>query len=266
MDGAPRGGAEKGLVPAGLGARDTLRLEARMLLYGNDMDETTTLVEAGLGWIVSLDEAKGDFNGRAVLAEQKAKGAPRKLVGFEMVGRGIARHGYPVFLGRGGRGGRDLRQLRPVPAQEHRPVLPALRSRVGGHGVRRGHPRPARPGARGADAVLQETALDCLQEALRMYPEELRYSKDHEWIRVDGDRGRIGITDYAQKQLGDVVFLELPEVGRTLAAGEQFGTVESVKAVSELYSPVAGEVVEVNADAHRRSPRSSTRTRTARPG
>ncbi len=81
-----------------------------------------------------------------------------------------------------------------------------------------------------------------------MYPEELRYSKDHEWIGVDGYRGRIGITDYAQNQLGDVVFLELPEVGRTLAPGEQFGTVESVKAVSELFSPVAGEVVEVNSE------------------
>jgi glycine cleavage system H protein len=81
-----------------------------------------------------------------------------------------------------------------------------------------------------------------------MYPEELRYSKDHEWISVEGDLGRIGITDYAQNQLGDVVFLELPEVGTTLAAGEQFGTVESVKAVSELFSPVAGEVVEVNTD------------------
>ena len=81
-----------------------------------------------------------------------------------------------------------------------------------------------------------------------MYPEELRYSKDHEWIGVEGDRGRIGITDYAQNQLGDVVFVELPEVGRKLAAGDQFGTVESVKAVSELYSPVAGEVVEVNSE------------------
>ncbi len=92
-------GRERGLVPAGLGARDTLRLEARMLLYGNDIDETTTLVEAGLGWIVSLDDGKGDFPGRKVLAEQKASGAPSALVGFEMVGRGIARHGYPVFLG-----------------------------------------------------------------------------------------------------------------------------------------------------------------------
>jgi glycine cleavage system H protein len=80
-----------------------------------------------------------------------------------------------------------------------------------------------------------------------MYPPEYRYTKDHEWILVTGDRGRVGITDYAQKQLGDVVFLELPEKGRTLAAGEQFGTVESVKAVSELFSPAGGEVVGVNA-------------------
>jgi aminomethyltransferase len=92
-------GREQGLVPAGLGARDTLRLEARMCLYGSDMDETTTLVEAGLGWIVSLDVAKGDFIGRGVLEDQKKNGAPRRLAGFEVVGRGIARHGYPVFLG-----------------------------------------------------------------------------------------------------------------------------------------------------------------------
>jgi glycine cleavage system H protein len=80
-----------------------------------------------------------------------------------------------------------------------------------------------------------------------MYPQDYRYTNDHEWIHPEGDRGRVGVTDYAQKQLGDVVFLELPEVGRSLKAGEQFGTVESVKAVSELYSPVAGEVLEVNA-------------------
>ncbi len=92
-------GRDQGLVPAGLGARDTLRLEARMCLYGNDMDETTTLVEAGLGWIVSLDGAKGAFIGREVLEAQKKQGPPRKLVGFEVVGRGIARHGYPIFLG-----------------------------------------------------------------------------------------------------------------------------------------------------------------------
>jgi aminomethyltransferase len=91
-------GKEAGLVPAGLGARDTLRLEARMCLYGNDIDESTSLVEAGLGWIVCTEPAKGDFVGRAVLEAQKKQGPPRKLVGFEMVGRGIARHGYPVWL------------------------------------------------------------------------------------------------------------------------------------------------------------------------
>ena len=79
-----------------------------------------------------------------------------------------------------------------------------------------------------------------------MYPVDYKYTKDHEWIKVTGATGRVGITDYAQKQLGDVVYLELPQVGRTLVPGESFGTVESVKAVSELYSPVSGEVVAVN--------------------
>ena len=79
-----------------------------------------------------------------------------------------------------------------------------------------------------------------------MYPAELKYTKDHEWIRLGNNDARVGITDYAQKQLGDVVYLELPEVGRQLKKGEVFGTIESVKAVSELYAPVSGEVTEVN--------------------
>ena len=79
-----------------------------------------------------------------------------------------------------------------------------------------------------------------------MYPGDLKYSKDHEWIRVSGDTGQVGITDYAQNQLGDVVYVELPEVGQTFGRGDQFGSIESVKAVSDLYCPVSGEVVEVN--------------------
>ena len=78
------------------------------------------------------------------------------------------------------------------------------------------------------------------------YPAGYKYTKDHEWIDVSGDRGTVGITDYAQQQLGDVVYIDLPEVGTKLKAGQSFGTIESVKAVSELYSPAAGEVVEVN--------------------
>ena len=79
------------------------------------------------------------------------------------------------------------------------------------------------------------------------YPPGFKYTKDHEWIDLSGDSGKVGITDYAQQQLGDVVYIELPDVGTTLKQGQSFGTIESVKAVSELYAPVTGEVVEVNA-------------------
>jgi glycine cleavage system H protein len=79
-----------------------------------------------------------------------------------------------------------------------------------------------------------------------MYPQEFLYTKDHEWIRVDENVGTIGITDHAQKELGDIVFVELPKVGDHLTAKESFGTVESVKAVSEIYSPVDGDVIAVN--------------------
>ena len=77
-------------------------------------------------------------------------------------------------------------------------------------------------------------------------PEDLHYSKDHEWIRMEGETGTVGITDHAQHQLGDVVYVELPKPGDRFAAHEVFGSVESVKAVSELYCPVAGEVIEAN--------------------
>jgi glycine cleavage system H protein len=79
-----------------------------------------------------------------------------------------------------------------------------------------------------------------------MYPTDYRYTKEHEWIKVDGGVGTIGITDYAQNELGDVVFVELPKVGAKLTAGASFGSVESVKAVSEIFSPVSGEVTEIN--------------------
>jgi glycine cleavage system H protein len=79
-----------------------------------------------------------------------------------------------------------------------------------------------------------------------MYPTDFKYTKDHEWISVSGSQGRVGITDYAQKQLGDIVYLELPEIGKSVKQGQVLGTVESVKAVSEIFAPVSGEVVEVN--------------------
>jgi glycine cleavage system H protein len=82
------------------------------------------------------------------------------------------------------------------------------------------------------------------------YPTKYRYTKQHEWVDVNGDTATVGITDYAQEQLGDVVFVELQKVGTQLASGKSFGNVESVKAVSEIYAPVSGEIVEANPELH----------------
>ncbi len=80
------------------------------------------------------------------------------------------------------------------------------------------------------------------------FPDNLKYTKDHEWIRIDGAIGTVGITEYAQGELGDIVFVELPPKGKKVKQGESFGTIEAVKAVSDLYAPVSGEVAEVNAE------------------
>lgn len=107
-------GAPEAIQPVGLGARDTLRLEARMHLYGNDMDHGTTVLEAGLAWVTKLKKS-ADFIGKAALVAQKAQGLKRKLVGFEMVEKGIARHGYPVMDGD--------RQIGRVTSGSHAPTL-----------------------------------------------------------------------------------------------------------------------------------------------
>ncbi len=78
------------------------------------------------------------------------------------------------------------------------------------------------------------------------FPDDIRYAKSHEWAKLEGDTVKVGISDYAQDQLGDIVFVEMPEAGETFAQGDEFGTVESVKAVSELYMPIGGEIVAVN--------------------
>jgi len=81
-----------------------------------------------------------------------------------------------------------------------------------------------------------------------MYPNDLKYTKEHEWVRIVGTEAAVGITDFAQHQLGDVVYVDLPEIGRTLKQGDVFGTIESVKAVSELFSPISGQVIAVNSE------------------
>lgn len=85
------------------------------------------------------------------------------------------------------------------------------------------------------------------------FPNDLKYTKDHEWVRISGDTGVVGITDYAQGELGDIVFVDLPERGKKVKQGESMGTIEAVKAVSDIYAPLSGEVVDVNRDLEKQS-------------
>ena len=202
-----------------------------MLLYGNDMDETTTLVEAGLGWTLSFDEAKGDWNGRSVLLEQKTKGAPRKLVGFEITERGIARHGYPVFVGDDPAGAVTSGSYAPFLQKSiGLAYLPAARRRRRDR-ARGRDPRPPRR----APASCRRRSTSARAKEAVMYPRGLPL---HERPRVDRGRRRPrqgrhhGLRPEAARGRG----VRGAAGGRAqAAAGERFGTVESVKAVSELY-------------------------------
>ena len=144
-----------GAKPIGLGARDSLRLEMGYALYGNEIDETTTPLEAGLGWIVKLDKGC-PFTGDAALRAQKLRGVTRKLVGFQLQGRGFPRHGYPVHYD-GPRGGhRAERDDEPFARRRHRHHLPAGGGRQGRHPVRGRVPGRAAAGRGGEPAVLEE--------------------------------------------------------------------------------------------------------------
>ena len=232
---------------SGSGARDTLRLEARLPLYGNDLDETTTPLEAGLGWVVKLDGA--DFIGREALRAQAAGAASaRKLCGFEMTGRGIARHGYPIFDGEGARAG-TATSGGPAPTVGKNIGLGYVPAELDRAGARisvdcRGKRVDAEV-VKGPFYKRREKQMSAQQ-----YPDDLYYTKDHEWARLEDRDGQklatIGITRFAVEQLGDVTQVDLPKEGETVKQAEVFGSVESVKAVSDLFAPLSGKVVKVN--------------------
>ena len=154
------------------------------------------------------------------------------------------RHGYDAYVGGDKGRRRHERHADAVPEESHRHGVSAGRAR--------GRPAPSSTSTSAAAARARassrcrSTRRARREGAMMAYPAGFKYTKDHEWIELAGDRGKVGITDYAQQQLGDVVYIELPEVGAKLKQGQSFGTIESVKAVSELYSPVTGEIVEVN--------------------
>ena len=230
-------GARPGIVPVGLGARDTLRLEAGMHLSGQDIDETTTVLEADLGWIVGWK--KDDFHrqSRRWSAEERRPHAQARRVRDDR-----ARHRAPRLqsVRRRRRRHRDERHANSV-SQEgdrlrvssdcgERPIGTDFEIDIRGRRTPRASSRRSSTNVPGADTCIQPTA---------------DIPKTTNGSSSSGNRGRVGITDYAQKQLGDVVFVELPEVGRAVTQGQAAGTIESVKAVSELYSPASGKVVAV---------------------
>jgi aminomethyltransferase len=201
------------VLPAGLGARDTLRLEAGLCLYGADIDETTSVIEADLAWTIQPRRRReGGFPGASVILRQLADGAPRRL---RAVGRRRHRHGL-------------CRNRRRDAGQRDRSCR-AWRNETRAHRVAPFYSPP-----------LSST------EGMRASMSTMRYTKEHEWIRIDGNEAVIGITDFAQEQLGDIVYVELPAIGRRIQKGEEAGVVESVKAASEVYAPVSGEVSAIN--------------------
>jgi len=230
-----------------------------MALYGHEISDKINVWEAGLERYCKME--KGDFVGRAALEQARTAGLRRTLVGIEMVDRGIARDRYCCCNEAGDAIG-EVTSGSPSPTlgKKHCAGLCAAGVFCGGHGSVRGDSRAEVQGAGGPDAVLQAAEEssgsaripDRTQKNPRSdvmaYPKNYRYTKEHEWINVEGGLATIGITDYAQHELGDVVFVELPKPGTKIESGKSFGTVESVKAVSEIYAPVAGEVIEANGE------------------
>ena len=237
------------VLPIGLGARDSLRLEAGLCLYGHDIDTTTTPVEGALEWSVQKSRRNGGaraggFPGADVILAQFEQGAARRRVGLRPEGRAPVREGAMLFadatsrepIGKVTSGGFGPSLNAPV-AMGYLPS--SLRSRR--HADLRRSARAA-PAAAGRRHALRSQHLQTLKE---VYMTTL-FTTDHEWLRIEGDVATIGVTDYAQSQLGDVVFVELPKVGRSLKKAEAAAVVESVKAASDVYAPITGEVLEVN--------------------
>ena len=255
-------GAADGLVPAGLAARDTLRLEAGMPLYGNELGPDLTPFDAGLGRVVKLDKP-GDFVGRAALAKRAGPSPQRELVGLAVQSRRVPRHGYSVLWDGAVSGHGDQRRAVPDPRRADRDGLRRRRGgapgrrpgRTGARQAGRRHPGQRRACHTGAAAVLPPPGLTGRPQLIRRgerrhdrVPEELHYTPEHEWVAISGSTASVGITDHAQRALGDVVYVSAPAAGTKVTAGEPCGEVESTKSVSDLYSPVDGEVTEVNAE------------------
>ena len=246
----------EGVTPAGLGARDTLRLEVCFHLYGNDLSEDRNPIEAGLGWCCKLDT--GFIGSDALRDVEPAADARRRSPSPARASRARATRCTPTP----GEGVVTSGTMSPclgigigmayVPVAATEPGT-AIEVDV------RGKPRAAEV----REKPLYEKEELTVAES---YPEDLKYHPEHDWARIEGDEATFGITWYAQDALGEVVFYDPPEVGATVTKDQAYAEVESVKAVSDVFAPLSGEIMAVN-EALRRHPRArSTPTPTARAG
>ena len=232
-----------GIKPCGLGCRDTLRFEVGLPLYGDELSEDITPIMAGLGIFVKLD--KDEFIGKEALAKQKAEGAPQKLVGIELNDKAIPRHGYAVLNMEGETIGEVTTGYHTISTDKSvcMALIDAQYAKLDTD-LQIQIRKKVFPGKWSKNNSIIKTIKNKYNMAKVI--EGLYYSESHEYVRVEGNFGFIGITDYAQNALGNVVYVDLPEVDDEVTAGEEFGAVESVKAASDLISPVSGTVVEVN--------------------
>ena len=242
------------VLPIGLGARDSLRLEAGLCLYGHDIDTSTTPVEGALEWSVQKSRRHGGaraggFPGADKILDQLRTGRPAPP------GRAEAGRPRPGARRRGAVRGRNVIR---TDRQGHLGRLRSQPQCAGGDGLSAGFAR--RRGLAGVRRIARRSDCRCGSPPRPSFPTPTSaepanargsvmttlYTTDHEWLRIEGDVATIGVTDYAQSQLGDVVFVELPKVGRSLKKAEAAAVVESVKAASDVYAPISGEVLEVN--------------------
>jgi aminomethyltransferase len=250
-------GRPLGIVPHGVAARESLRTEAGYLLNGNDMDAKTNPFEAGLGWVVKL--SKGDFIGRDALARMQASGVARKMVGLEVAGVTTIRNGYRIC-----RNGRDVGFVTSGP----------LSASLTGRNCGLGYVATAEAAIgtelevdiRGKRAKAKVVAMPFCKRRVKdeptvdtWSPYELRFSEHHMWARMDDDANHdgakdvvaIGLTDFGQRALGDVLSLQLPKAGDRIEAGAPMGWGDSYRRAFELVAPVSGKVVAVDAQAER---------------
>lgn len=240
-------GRPLGIVPAGVAARESLRTEAGYLLNGNDMDPQTNPIEAGLEWVVK--PAK-DFIGRDALARIKAQGVARKLVGLEVQGPHTIRNGYALY-----RGGEAVGKVTSGP----------LSRELTGRNLGLGYVASAHAGigtelevaVRGGRSRVRVAAMPFCRRRVKEEPAvstyspyALRYSESHAWACAEAGAGNvvaIGLSDFGQRSLGDILSLDLPKVGARVRKGAAAAWIDSYRRQLDLVSPVTGEVVEIDA-------------------